>query len=77
MHLQGKRADTSNASLVLSLLEKNIAKLRRSTPRKKVLADALFCLAHFAFISGIDLEALLRQKVLKEAEAVSYQHRQR
>jgi len=74
-HVKPESSGANDVPQILSLLGESLAKLRKSGISKKALSEALFHLSHFAYVSGIDLEGLLRKKVFKEAEAVTYQHR--
>lgn len=76
-HLKPEALSLDDAPLILSWLDDSLAKLRKRSLRKKAFSEALFHLARFAYISGIDLEALLRQKVFREAEGVTYSHRKK
>jgi len=57
---------------IFSELKDKIECLGRGKNRIKLMQDAVFLLCRLAFIYGIDLESILKKKVIKDASRVSY-----
>lgn len=70
-HKHGTKLKREALSLMPGIIEK-FKSVEKGRNKQKIVSEIIFDIAHIAFAYQIDLEAVLRKKVLEEAEQVLY-----
>ncbi len=71
-HLVSKVNNTDSFADIIDGIKNGLNKLEKKQSPEASFSSILFDLGRLAFAFGVDLEGALREKVLKEAEGVSY-----
>jgi tetrapyrrole methylase family protein / MazG family protein len=72
-HVQPRRSGRGGDQDIIEAVIATAGELKKPGARKTALASMAFDLCRLAFVEAIDLESLLREKVLKSAELVPYE----